>query len=113
MISSESKLITCILPKGHAMPMLKMLKQERGIVTANINYARGSGRFTPLIYRGAGEQTEKEILSVIVSAEEADELFSYIFFNAEINRPHGGMIYQSALVTATAYQIPAEIEEEK
>ncbi len=108
-----SKLITCILPKGRAMPILKQLKQELGIITANLNHARGSGRLTPLAYRGAGEQTEKEILTVIVSQQQAEEVFSFIFFNADINRPHGGMIFQSALTVASDFELPTGLAEEK
>ncbi len=107
-----SKLITCILPGGKAMPVLKRLKQEFGIVAANINHARGSGRLTPLAYRGVGEQTEKEILSVVVDAARADSVFEFIFFEAEVNRPHGGLMYQSALTLATDYRLPADLPEE-
>ena len=108
-----SKLITCILPNGKAMPMLKLLKQEFGIISANFNHARGSGRLSPLTYRGAGEQTEKEILTVVVNRKQADEVFNFIFFNAEINRPHGGLIFQSKLNSSTHYQIPEHLDVEK
>ncbi len=95
------------------MPLIKQLKLQLGIISANFNHARGSGRFTPLAYRGVGEQTEKEILSVVVDEDRADEVFSFIFYNAEINRPHGGLLFQSALTTATSYQLPAELLSEK
>ncbi len=95
------------------MPVLKLLKSELGIINANINHARGSGRLSPLNYRGAGEQTEKEILSLVVDEQQADEVFSFIFFNAEINRPHGGLIFQSALGLSTRYQIPDQLPAEK
>lgn len=108
-----AKLITCILPIGRAMPVLKQLKQELVIITANINYARGSGRLTPLTRLGAGEQTEKEILTVVVDKEQAEAVFSFIFFNAEINRPHGGLIFQSQLDSASPYQLPEQLEDEK
>jgi hypothetical protein len=112
-LASTSKLITCILPKGGALPVLKQLKQELGIVACNINYARGSGRFAPLADRGLGEQTEKEILSVVVDQERADEVFAYIFREAEIDRPHGGLVFQSALGPATEYRIPPELPAER
>lgn len=109
---SESKLITCILPRGRAEGVLRFLKEDFGIVTANVYFARGSGRMTPLAYRGAGEQTEKEIVTVVVASEQAESIFSEIFFRAEINRPHGGMMFQSALTTATPYEIPEGLPEE-
>lgn len=112
-LANRSKLITCILPKGGAMPVLKQLKQELGIVTCNINHARGSGRFTPLAHRGVGEQTEKEILSVVVDEARAEAVFDFIFRTAEIDRPHGGLVFQSALEQATQYHIPAELPAER
>ena len=112
-LAKPSKLITCILPKGEAMPVLKRLKQEFSIITANINHARGSGRLTPLAHRGVGEQTEKEILSVVVDEAHAEEVFAYIFSVAGIDRPHGGLLFQSALSLATQYQIPTDLPPEK
>jgi len=112
-LANKSKLITCILPKGGAMPVLKRLKEELGIVACNINHARGSGRFSPLADRGVGEQTEKEILSVVVDEDQAEAVFEFIFRAAEIDRPHGGIVYQSALVQATQYHIPAELPAER
>jgi nitrogen regulatory protein PII len=112
-LANTSKLITCILPKGGAMPVLKQLKQELGIVACNINHARGSGRFTPLAHRGVGEQTEKEILSVVVDEAQAEKVFDFIFRAARIDWPHGGLIYQSALSLASQYHIPAELPVER
>jgi len=112
-LANTSKLITCILPKGGAMPVLKQLKEELGIVASNINHARGSGRFSPLVDRGVGEQTEKEILSVVVDEAQAEAVFAFIFRAAEIDRPHGGLVFQSALSLATQYHIPAELPAER
>ena len=112
-LASASKLITCILPKGGAMPVLKELKQELGIVACSINHARGSGRFSPLADRGVSEQTEKEILSVIVDEAQAEAVFAFIFRAAKVDRPHGGLVFQSALGLTTHYQIPAELPAER
>ncbi|WP_426416152.1 hypothetical protein [Aestuariirhabdus sp. LZHN29] len=106
------KLITAILPKGRAAPLIKTLVHERGINRINVNHARGVGRLTPLRHRGVGESTEKEIVTVIATVDEADELFEFIFFAAEINRPHGGLMYQQPLTAATLFNMPEEPEEE-
>ncbi len=108
---STEKLISCILPKGKAMPVMKALKEDRDIVSANIHSARGAGRLTPLNYRGMGETTEKEVLDVVVNASRADEIFEFLYQAAEIDQPHGGLMYMQALLKATPYQLP-EIEEE-
>jgi len=110
---AQHKLITCILPHGTAFNVIEKLKDEKKIYAANINHARGMGRLTPQQYRGAGEQTEKEILNVMAPAARADELFEYIYVAAEINRPHGGIIYMSKLHLGTTFTIPDVPEEER
>jgi len=94
------------LPKGIGIGVMKKLKEERDIITSNVDSARGMGKLTPHKYRGAGEQTEKEILNVVVNKESADDLFEYIYEIAEINRPHGGMIYMSRLQESSTYTLP-------
>lgn len=105
------KLITCILPKGVAHEMVEKLKDEHELMTSDIKTARGVGKITPLAYRGLGAQTEKEILTVVVSADSADEIFEYIYHEANINRPHGGIMYIYPLSQATRYEVPALPEE--
>ncbi len=109
---SNDKLITCILPKGLALPILKKLKHEKGIDRANLNSARGMGKITPLAYRGIGEQAEKDILNVVVNQSEADDIFYYIYEEADINRPHGGIIYIRQLGASTPFTLPNLPDEE-
>ena len=71
------------------------------------------GKLTPLAYRGVGEQTEKEILTVTVSSEDADEIFGFIHDEAGINKPHGGLIYMSNLDCVSAYSLPEDLPEEE
>ena len=108
----KEKLITCILPKGVATPILRRLKEEKGIVTCNINNARGTGRFTHRRVQRLGVVSEKEILNVVTSAERADEIFEFIFYEADINRPHGGMIFMTKLAHASLFELPDLPEEE-
>ena len=105
-ILPPQKRITCILPHGIALDVLQRLKDEKGIIEASMNSARGMGKLTPLAHRGVGEQTEKDILNVIVSAAEADEIFEYLFDIARIDRPHGGLIYMTVLGHATPFVLP-------
>lgn len=102
------KLITALLPKGRAMKLVDQLFHEHGISRVNVNHARGMGKITPLRHRGIEETTEKEILTVIVEAGRADEIFEYIFFEAEINRPHGGLMFQQPVLATTMYNLPEQ-----
>lgn len=105
-ILPPQKLITCILPRGVALDVLRRLKDEKGIVEAAANSARGMGKLTPLSHRGVGEQTEKDMLNVVVSADEADEIFEYLYDIARIDRPHGGLIYMTSLGYTTPFVLP-------
>lgn len=108
----RQKVITCILPKGRALRIARALTKERGLTAVDIHYARGHGRLTPLRYRGIGETSEKEVLTVAVAAGQADEIFEYIYELADINRPHGGLMYMHALLNATPYSLPDLPEEQ-
>ena len=109
---SNSKLITCILPKGHAQPVIQALKDELGIITANVHFARGTGRITHRDYGSRVTQTEKEVLDVVVTGDQADKAFELIYYTAGINKPHGGLMYQNALSDSTEYLLP-DLPEEK
>ena len=107
----ESKLITAILPKGTSLGVIKKLREEKNIITANMNFARGTGKLTPLKYRDAVVEREKEVLTVIVDEKNCDEIFEYIYIEANINKPHGGVMYMHPLATSTEYILP-DISEE-
>lgn len=104
--SGEQKLITCILPKGIAVGLVESLRTNKGIITSNIDNARGAGHLTPAAYRGVGVETEKEILSVVVEPEQAESLFDWIYTEAQINRPHGGIMYMTRLQGCTPFSLP-------
>lgn len=108
---SRYRLITGLLPKGLAGPALRALKSERGVIASNIVNARGVGRATPLAARGIAAQSEKEMLSVVVPAEEADEVLAYLYETAGIDQPHGGIVYMARLDRATEFLLPDLPEE--
>ena len=109
---TDARIITCILPKGHAPAALNLVKDTFGIITANIHSGRGVGRLTPLRYRGVGEQSEKDILDVVVDAERADEVFEAIYHEAGIDQAHGGIIFMGRLHAASLFTLPDIPEEE-
>lgn len=108
----KSKLISAILPKGVSLGVIRKLKEQKGIVTAKLNYARDTGKLTPLKYRNTEVVREKEIMTVIVEEERSEEIFEYIFEQAGINEPHGGLMYMHDLVKSTEYLLPDVLEEE-
>ena len=41
-----------------------------------------------------------------------DKIFEYVYHKAEINRPHGGLMYIHPLLQSTEYTLPETVEEE-
>ncbi len=103
---TNARLITCILPKGRARALQQVLVDERGIQTGTFHYGRGVGRESHIRDRGIGEQQEREVFDVIVDNDVAEELFAYIFAEAKMDEPHGGMIYMTAIPRTTRMTLP-------
>ena len=108
----SNKLLTAILPSdADALAIVRRLKEERGVVAVNVNSARGLGHIT----RDRAESLEsgqREILTVVVPSDEADGLFDWLREAADIDRPHGGILYQQTLAEATEYTLPDVPDEE-
>ena len=96
--NKKEKRITCFLPKGTGVKMVEMLQSEKNIVSTNVHSGRGQ--------RTAETWKEQEILTVIVDADRAEEIFEYIYFQGKLNEPGGGFIFQSDLNRATSYKLP-------
>ena len=108
----KSKLITAILPKGVSLNVVSRLKEEKGVMTANFGYALGIGKMTAESVRSAGEEREREILSVVVDEERGEEIYEYVYHAADMNKPHGGFLFMSA-ISSSGYVLPEGIEDER
>ena len=96
--NKKEKRITCFLSKGTGVKMVEMLQSEKNIVSTNVHSGRGQ--------RTAETWKEQEILTVIVDADRAEEIFEYIYFQGKLNEPGGGFIFQSDLNRATSFKLP-------
>jgi nitrogen regulatory protein PII len=105
------KLITCILPKDHAIPLMKKLHKEKGVTAMSVHHARGAGR-SGLTRHGMGHYVENNILTIAVSSEEADDIFNFVFTQAGINADHRGLIFMEKLARMTPYILPEGLKKE-
>jgi len=111
MSPNPHKLITAIIPAGMAGPVVERLRREKGNLTANVHHARGVGKLTSGARRGVGEEAEKDVLTIVVPADSAEDIFEFVFRETHIDRPHGGIVFMSRLHAATAYLLPDVPEE--
>jgi nitrogen regulatory protein PII len=104
---AESKLITCILPRGKSLEVVKKLHEEKGITAVNVWNGRGSSAHK----RKIQTESEVEILTVVIEDSRADEIFEFIYFEAEIGGISRGFMYQGRLSQSTIFVLP-EISKE-
>jgi nitrogen regulatory protein PII len=111
-----AKVITCILTdEGQDMALLKALRMEKGIISANTFQCRGFGLQLRRRYKGKRQVAgyPVRVVTVVVQEDLADELFEYIYYQVNFDHPCPGLIYQGNLLTATPYTLPAGVQEEK
>ena len=102
-VTGHYKLITCFLPKGKAIEIVGLLNDERGIFSSSVTSGRGRGLVESVSFGAWGEV---DILTVVVSADEADDTFEFIYDRGDVDRLNGGLMYQVGLTGSTKYQIP-------
>lgn len=109
---ANQKLITCIVPEANAAQGAAALHEKYDLQSINKHFARGVGKSSPLVKRGIGEKTEKVVLKVVVDPAIADEVFEFLFNEADIDRPQGGLIYMNSIRSSIFQNItPSETAE--
>lgn len=88
-LRGDYKVITCIMPAGRGAEVLEVLRREQGVTSASIHHARGIGTHS---LRHRVYSDEKQVLTVVVAAEQSDAVFELIYFAAGLNSPHAGMV---------------------
>lgn len=107
-----SKLIQCVLPKGKALQLAELLS-AKGITRFGFSHARGFDIHDSPQKGGIPEQVEKEMVFIIAGNQsEADDLFRFVYEEANINCLGGGMIFMSSLNAATVFALPQILPKE-
>ncbi len=108
-LEGRQRLLTCVLPRGKGLPLLRRLSEEKGIVSANLNSAR---RFTGSGGRGVFDRLETDVLTVVVPADRADEVFEWIYWEAEVSTQRGRLLFMARLLGATPFRLPHGVPRE-
>ena len=105
--TGQFKIITCFLPAGKGQSVLERLHEEKNISSAFAYHARGTGLSTRR-NKKLLQYVEREMITAVVPAERADEIFEFIFFASGIDQPHAGMVLMTSPQCATTLVLPAE-----
>ena len=107
----KSRLITAILPKGVSLNVISRLKKEKEVINANFCYAMGINIMATEKTELSSELKEREILSVVVDEERGEEIYEYVYHAADINKPHGGIMFMRTIV-GSEYVLPENVKDE-
>lgn len=105
---ADGKLITCFLPKGKGLEVADLLHHQKNMISCDFTSGRGRGLVKSVSY---GRWVEVDILNIIVHAEEAEDIFEFIYHEAGIGHYQGGFIFQTDLMRSTPFMLP-EVPEE-
>lgn len=104
---SEYRVLICIMPAGRATEVLEALRREIGVVSAYAHHARGIGTHS---LRHRIYSDEKQILTALVDAARADEVFRFIYYSAGLDTPHAGMLMMGHAFRGAGVVAPEETE---
>ena len=110
-----AKIIVCMLPDdGTDIKVMRQLRKEKNVTRAASIPCRGvhNLQLVKLRLGKLPEPTLYRFLSVIVTEEEADDVYDFICNEAKIGQPDRGVLVQTTLIGATRYLLPDDVPEE-
>ncbi len=109
------KAIYCVLPDdGTDKRVLVELRKRQGIIRAASAPGRGIGALAEVKTK-RGKLPEPDLvkrLYVICSEDQADEVFDFIFWSAQLDKRGRGVMWQQAVTGCTPFELPADIPDE-
>lgn len=106
-VLTDVALITCILQRGMADKVVAAARAV-GAQGATVHYARGSGVRERLGLLSITVDAEKEVVQIVVSTLQQDEVFRAMFDAGKLGTPGMGIMYVTQLDKAATF-IPAEV----
>lgn len=111
-----AKMIVCTLPDdGTDLKIMHQLRKEKSVNRAISTPCRGldnlqtaKTRLGKLPLAGL-----YQIVTIIVTEAEADDVFDFVCDKAQIGQPGRGTLVQTKLLGATCYVLPDDVPEEE
>ena len=110
------KAIYCLLPDdGTDKRMLVELRKRKGIVRSGSRTRHGIAALGAVKTK-RGKLPESELVKqvyVLCSEDQADEIFEFLFWSANVDKPGRGIVWQQAVTGCTPYELPADVPDEE
>jgi len=107
---TDVSLLTCVVQTGYTKEVLQAARDAGATAGAISHSARGIGIRERLGLLGVAVEAEKDVISILVSTEQADLVFDTVFKAAGLDTPGRGIIFVTPLEKASTY-IPESIME--
>ena len=95
--------ITCVVQEGKGDIILKAARELGVSLGARLYHAKGTGARELFGLWGVAVETEKDVVSILVSAEQRDILFDALYLAAELDIPGMGFMYITQLEKVATY----------
>lgn len=100
---TDVSLLTCVVQSGLSEVILKAARDVGAMAGAISHHARGVGVRERLGILGVAVETEKEVISILVSSEQRDLVYDTLYRAANLDVPGRGFIYLTPLEKASTY----------
>lgn len=111
-VLTDVALITCVVQRGVADAIIKAAR-EAGAQGATVNFASGMGVRERLGLLGVAVNVEKEVISIVVSKEQAERVFEAMYLAGNLDTPGMGIMYITNLEKAATFVPPDVLEKLK
>ena len=105
-IFTDVALITCMIQKGMADAVVTAARVA-GAQGASIHYGRGAGVRERLGLLSITIEAEKEVIQILVSKQQQEEVFAAMFTAGKLDTPGMGIMFITPLERAASYIPPA------
>jgi hypothetical protein len=105
-VSSPERLLSCLVPQGLGSDLRARIFSELRLTRVDLHSARGFMGSDP---GGLFNRVERDIVSVVVEAEQADEVFDWLYHEAEVGTKEGRFLYMTRLDRSTPFTLPDEV----
>jgi len=109
------RILVALPDDGTDRELIRALRRDHGITRVDTVPARAVAALQQAKTRRGRlpEPALAKLVTVVVTANEADAVFDYICANAKIGRPGGGMVLMDQLLGATPFILPAGVPDEE